>query len=228
MRHITLIITLAIGIKTFSMTTPQIPDKLIYQGKEYEWNGFSPAYEYFKKNEFKPPKEALETSANYGIFIYTYSIIDDKLYLTDVEILIEEKVKYGENYVPELADKSVFDDYFPNSDKILMTEHSNIQVIPYGETVEVTKNGWTDIQNTNYLVFDFKDGKILSEFDLTYRKIGKLKKKQFKEFKKTELYKKALIDKKSDLEDFNYFRPNKYSMDEYLELIIFRLIKHLV
>jgi hypothetical protein len=227
MKHSLLIIFLTFGIKVFGTTTPQIPDKLIYQGVNYEWSGFSPAYKYFEKHNLKPPKEALETTANYGVFIYTYSIIDNKLYLTDVEILIEKKVKYGENYATELADKSVFKDFFPNSDRILMAEHSNIQIIPNGEVIEVTKNDWTDIHNEKYLIFDFKNGIILNKYDLNYKKYKKLKKKQFKKFKKTEFYKKELIDKKKDLEYFNEFRPDKYSMDKYLKLIIFRIIKHL-
>ena len=227
MKYSFLIIVLVFGFKAFANTTPQIPDKLLYDGKEYEWSGISPAYDYFEKNNFEPPKDALETTANYGIFIYTYSIIDNALYLTDVEILIEKRVKYGENYVPELADKSVFKDYFPNSDKILMQEHSNIQVIPYGKMVEVTKNDWTDIHNKDYLVFDFKNGLILKEFDLNHRRFKKLKEKQFEKFKNTELYQKAKIERKSNFEGFNEFRPNKYSIDEYLELIIFRLIEHI-
>lgn len=224
-----LIIIFSLSLKVFgvTITTPQIPDKLIYNGKEYEWKGISPAYEYFEKNNLKPPNEALKTTANYGVFLFTYSIIENKLYLTDVEILVNKRVKHGNKYLTELGDKSIFKEFFPNSDKILMKKHSNIQLITYGETISITKNGWTDIHYEDYLVFEIKNGIINKEYDLSYRKFKKLVNKQFKKFKQTEKYLQVTKSKKNELDEFNYFRPNKYSMDEYLKTIIFSLIDKL-
>lgn len=218
MRNLLIITILLFGIKTFGIT-PQIPDKLIYNGKEYDWSGYSPAFKYFSEHGFKAPEEASRNTGNYSIFIMTYEIIDGKLFLVDVEIEIEKEM--------EIVDKSVFKNYFPNQERILMDFHSNIQVIPYGQMIDVTKDDWTDVHFENYLVFEIENGIVNKEFDLTYRKFEKLKKRQFKKFKKTTEYKKAIESEENSLKEFNYFRPNKFTMDEYLRLVILGLIKKL-
>jgi len=218
MRNLLLITILLFGIKTFGIT-PQIPDKLIYKGKEYKWSGYSPAFKYFAEQGFKAPEEASRNTGNYSIFIMTYEIVDGKLFLIDVEIEIEKEM--------EIIDKSVFKDYFPNQKRVLMDFHSNIQVIPYGEMIDVTKDDWTDVHFENYLVFEIENGIVNKEFDLTYKKFEKLKKRQFNKFKKTTEYKKAIKSEENDLKEFNYFRPNKFSIDEYLRLVILGLIKKL-
>ncbi len=223
MRNLLIFIILIIGFKV--LATPQIPDILIYEGRKYDWNGYSPAYEYFKRNNFQPPHEAVVTTANYSVFIMTYEIVNQKLFLIDVEIEVTQESKYGSDYPPDLVSKSVFKTYFPNQEKVLMDFYSNIQIITFVEIKEVTQNNWTDIHWEDYLVFEIKNGNVISELDLNYKKFRRLKKNQFKEFKKTADYQKAIKNEKENLEGFNEFRPNKFTMDEYLESNILRLIK---
>ncbi|WP_288982360.1 hypothetical protein [uncultured Flavobacterium sp.] len=206
-----------VSCKVFA--TPQIPDKLIYNGKEYEWNSFSPGHKYIEDKKNAKPKDAIETSANYGTYIMTYTIENDSLFLTDIEILIE---KDG-----QIDDRSVFKDFFPAQSKIFMDFYSNIQTFPYGKEFYTTKNHWTDIYFENYLVFEFKNGRAEKSYDLSHRDLLKLKKKLFSRFKKTVEYDKAVIEQIDNLNSFNEFRQKKYKMDEYLKLIIFRLVKTL-
>tara|TARA_R110002124_G_C8748765_1_gene498087 strand:+ start:50 stop:739 length:690 start_codon:yes stop_codon:yes gene_type:complete len=225
MKNLLTFILLIIGLKVFA--TPQISDILIYNGKEYEWSGFSPAFKYFELNNFQPPEEAVITTGNYSVFIMTYEIVDRKLYLIDVEIEVEQESEYGSDYPPDLVSKSVFKNYFPNQKRILMDFYSNIQLIPYGEIIEVTKNDWTDIHWEDYLVFEIKNGTVTTELDLNYKQFNRLKRKQFRAFKKTTEYQKTIELEEENLNGFNEFRPNKFTMDEYLELIVLRLIKRL-
>jgi hypothetical protein len=225
MKKLLTFILLIIGLNGFA--TPQISDILIYNGKEYEWNGYSPAFKYFEKNNLQPPKVAITTTANYSVFIMTYEIINQKLFLIDVEIIIEEESEYGPDYPPDWVDKSVFKNYFPNEKRILMDFYSNIQLIPYGESIDVTKDDWTDIHWENYLVFEIKNGSVTTELNLNYKQLNRLKRKQFRAFKNTNEYEKAVESEKENLVGFNEFRPNKFTVDEYLELIILRLIKQL-
>lgn len=199
--------------------TPKIPDKLIYKGKEYGWNSFSPGHKYLEDKKIPKPKDAIETSANYGLYILTYTIENDSLFLTDVEILIEKN--------DQLGNRSVFKDFFPTQSKIFMNFYSNIQTFPYGKEFYTTKNNWTDMYFENYLLFEFKNGHVEKNFDLTHRDLLKLKKKLFSKFKKTPEYQEAIISQAENLDSFNEFRPKKYKMDEYLHLIILRLVKTL-
>ena len=106
-------------------------------------------------------------------------------------------------------------------------EFSKIQTFPYGKQIEIKKSNWTDIYNKKYLVFEFKDGRIEKKYDLNYKNFFKLKKKLFVKFKQTKEYSKAKTVEIENLENFNEFRPDKISMDEYLEIKIFGLIKTL-
>lgn len=204
---------------TFGIT-PQIPDKLLYEGREYEWKGYSPAIEYFKNNNLNPPKEALETTANYGYFIFTYSILESELFLVDVKILVRDKI--------EIFDfKSVFSIFFPKRDKIPMNFYSSIQVIPYGKLISKTRNEWSDTYYKKYLIIDFNNGEVESEYDINYKKFKLLKKELFKKFKNTSTY---IDTKKSYVKElfyYNEYRSSKLTMDEYLELIIFKLVSEI-
>ncbi len=226
MKNLLTFILLLIGFNVFA--TPQIPDILIYNGKEYEWSGNSPAFKYFEQNNFLPPEEAVITTGNYSVFIVTYEIVNQKLYLIDVEIIVEQESEYGSDYPPDLVNKSVFKVYFPNQKRILMDFYSNVQLIPYGEIIEVTKDNWTDIHWEDYLVFEIKGGIVTTELDLNYKQFKRFKKKQFRAFKKTTEYQKAIETERENLESFNeWYRPRDYTMNEYLESIIMRLIKQL-
>ncbi|MFD1096105.1 hypothetical protein [Salegentibacter chungangensis] len=204
-------------------STPQIPDKLIYQGSEYEWNGYSPAVDLFKEKKFKPPKEALETTANYGIFLYTYSIIDNCLYLTDVKILISVE-KDG---VPQLDEKSVFKLYFPDNDKVLMKNYSGLQVIGYGDQIKRKTKGRIFFYNKDYFVFDINEGILNKTLDLNFKKFQKLKREQFEKLKNSSDFNKIKNDNRQNLIYYNEFRDEKFSMEEYLEMYILDNLKHL-
>ncbi|MEN2436806.1 hypothetical protein AAH994_15430 [Weeksellaceae bacterium A-14] len=204
--------------------TEQFPTILKFNGKKYEWKTSSPAYKYFKENDLKPPKEAIETSANVDYFIYEYEIIDNKLYLSDVKILVEDSNK-------KLNTKSVFNLYFPRETKFLMSDFSKIFFIPYGEQklIEYKKEDWSEYYYQNYLVFQIEKGIVQKNYDFNYNELKKFQKKQFRKFKKTSEYKTSLIKEKKDYEFYNEMRPEnlQVSFDEYLQFKIFNLIKEI-
>ncbi len=211
-----ILFSLLISLKVFA--TEQIPDILIYNGKKYEWRSFNPGRDYLKKFNFKVPEDAIETTANYGFYTFTYTIENDSLFLTDITILVKKE--------RGLDSRSVFKDFFKNKEKIIM-EYSKIQTFPYGKQIEVTKSNWTDIHFTKYLVFEFKNGKVEKNYDLNYERFLKLKKNLFLKFKQTEEYSKSKVTEIENLESFNEFRPKKFSMESYLEFKILGLIKTL-
>jgi hypothetical protein len=211
-----ILFALLIFFKVFA--TEQIPDILIYNGKKYELRGFNPGRDYIKKFNFKVPEDAIETTANYGFYTFTYTIENDSLYLTDITILVKKE--------RDLDSRSVFKDFFKDKEKIIM-EYSKIQTFPYGKQIEVTKSNWTDIHFTNYLVFEFKNGRVEKSYDLNYKRFLKLKKNLFLKFKQTEQYSKSKVTEIENLENFNDFRPEKFSMENYLEFKILGIIKTL-
>lgn len=208
-------------------STPQIPDILKYNDREFELHYFSPAHNYFKDNGFVAPKEALKTTANSNTFMFTYEIINEKLYLIDVIIFIEEK---NENETLDFVKKSIFKDYFPFEDKILMNI-SSVTVISYGETIYTEKLGRSDAHAENYLIFEFENGFVKKSLDLDFKKFKSESKKQFRKFKKSEEYLALLNSEKmkEEVELYNEFRPKRLHLNakELLQKNIFYKIKHI-
>ena len=211
-----ILFSLLISLKVFA--TDQVLDILMYNGKKYEWKSFNPGRDYIKKFDFKVPKDAIETTANYGFYTFTYTIENDSLYLTDITILVRKE--------RGIDSRSVFKDFFKDKEKIIM-EYSKIQTFPYEKQIDVTKSNWTDIHFTNYLLFEFKNGRVEKNYDLNYKRFLKLKKNLFLKFKQTEEYTKSKETEIENLENFNDFRPEKFSMETYLEFKILGLIKTL-
>ncbi|WP_269226630.1 hypothetical protein [Flavobacterium eburneipallidum] len=77
-----ILFALLISLKVFA--TEQIQDILIYNGKKYEWRNFNLGRDYIKKFNFKVHEDAIETTANYGFYTFTYTIENDSLFLTDI------------------------------------------------------------------------------------------------------------------------------------------------
>jgi hypothetical protein len=192
-------------------STPQIPDILKYNDREFELHYFSPAHKYFKDNGFIPPKEALKTTANSNTFMFTYEIINEKLFLIDVIIFIEKK---NENETLDFVEKSIFKDYFPSEDKILMNI-SSVIVISYGETIYTEKLGWSHARSENYLIFEFENGNVKKSLDLDYKKFKSESKKQFRKFKKSEEFLILVKSEKmkEEVELYNEFRPKKLHLN---------------
>lgn len=211
-----LVFTLLISLKAFA--TEQIPDILIYNGKEYEWRNSSPGMAYIEKFNFQLPKDAVETTANYGYYIFTYTIENDSLFLTDITILIQKE--------RNLDTRSVFNDFFKDTKKIHM-QYSKIQTFPYGEKISLVKSNLTNTHYKHYLLFEFKDGKVVNKYDLDYKSFLTLKKKLFKKFRQTADYSKFKVTQKENLENLNKFKKRKVTMKKYLEFKILELIKTL-
>ncbi len=207
-----LFITLNLNV----FATELISDKLIFEGKTYEWNTYSPANDYLRKYNFSVPEDAVQTTANTGYYLYTYTIENDSLFLTDIEILTLQD--------ESLVTRSVLLDFFEDESPILMNSFSKTLTVPYGESVEVTRRNWSDIHFSGYLVFEFKNGFAKKSYNLSYRKFLKLKRNLFSKFKKSGQYTEVKESEIENLKAFNEFRPQKFSMDTYLEFKIFELI----
>lgn len=221
-------ISLLIFILLFSsqvFSTPQIPDTLVYDGKKYDFDldYFSPAHKYFHKNDFVAPKESVITTANYYPFIFTYEIINSNLYLTDVNIYVKGKNTY-------LQVKSVFKDYFPNYDKILMNVNQ-IVIIPNGEIISTDTNGWSDSYNSKYLIFQFTKGKVTKSLNLTHEEYLNECKNQFQDYKTTREFKSLIKSAKfnEELNIHNKIYPFELNLTakQYMEKRIFYYLDHI-
>jgi len=198
--------TLFIVIVTFfySLTvfgTAQIPDKIIYHGKEYDLI-YNPMEIYFKKNPFKIPEDACISTSLWRRYIATFEVKNNQLYLKDINILVDDTTDH-ENRIKL---KSIMNDVFPNQDIIKIDWLTGFLVLPYGEIVDYVHAGY-DSTYENYLLLQFENGRFKKQKKFKYKEYEVFKEKQFEVFKKTEEYQKMKDD----------WNGNDSSLDGYIK-----------
>lgn len=160
-------------------STIQIPDKVIHKGKEYILHT-NPLEEFFRIHPEKKPDFEFTSTALWRGYVATFEIIDDKLFIKDIEV---------ENTKPDFTGnewKSVLKDIFPDSDKIEADWFSGLLVLPYGK---INNNIYMDY--SDYLVIEIENGKLNKEKKFTRKEFNKFKKRQFEAFKSTSEYEKG-------------------------------------
>ncbi|MFV0539267.1 MAG: hypothetical protein ACK5M3_18150 [Dysgonomonas sp.] len=171
-------------LSTFA--TAQIPDKIIYKGKEYKLHS-NPLELYFTKEPDKRPKSDIMSSALWRGYIATFEIEDNILFLKDIETMYYEG--------NERKWRSVLSEVFPDQKKIKIAWMTGLLIIPYGEMKNYVHMGYASTYE-NYLLFEVNEGNIVKERDLKGEEYEKFKNKQFEFFKNTEKYKELVREMK--------------------------------
>jgi len=167
--------------------TGQYPDKIIIDGKEYSIRN-NPLEPYFEKYPDRKPTTNILSSALHRGYIATFTLIDNRLYLIDIKI---NKNKKDSDKKWETEMVSVFNQVFPDEDKILMDFYSGILV--------VYLNLEKSFENTSRLLIEFQNG--IEQEKRTYgnEKYEEFMDAQFELYKQTDKYKKEFIElKKND------------------------------
>jgi len=197
-----LILTLLISSLTL-FATAQIPDLLIYKGKEYKLQT-NPLEAYFEKHPDKRPNKG-GSSALWRKYIATFKIKDNYLYLEDIatqftkitKITKEEskKNKTIKNFKFKSIKKSIKEEIFKKQ-IIKIDWFTGILVLPYGKMINYVHMGYGSTYE-NYILLEVQKGKITKKKDLTAKEYQLFKEVQFSEFKKTNEYKKIVSELKN-------------------------------
>ena len=139
-------ILLVLLCSNFAMATEQMPDYLYYKNKKLDlhtgWGHLSPLQTYYSQNNLDYPFTVLST-ANYRGHVATWEIIDDKLYLKEIEI--GEELHTPEKYnikskVDSLNHNDyVFADWFSGMINCQEDEdeYSYYFYVRYGEVIDI-------------------------------------------------------------------------------------------
>lgn len=168
--------------------TAQIPDVILYEGKEYIMHS-NPLNDYFKKNPDKYPESTIRSTALWRGYRATFEVKDNALYVKDIQILSRGADEW----------KSVLKESSPDGKPFKVDWYTGILVIPHGKMVRYVHMGYGSTYE-KYILLEIKDGKINAEKKLDNKEYVKFKEKQFEAFKKTEEYKKIIADLKKDKE----------------------------
>lgn len=172
-----LVALLTVFFHSIVLGTPQIPDKIIYHGKEYKIQTKSnyPVESYFEKHPDKRP-EPIASSLWRG-YVATFEIKGSRLYLKDIEIRNSESEW-----------KSIRNDLFPNQESLKIDWFTGILVLPSGKIVASEKCYGCDPTYENYTLLEIDKGILKKEKTVNYKDFEKFKEEQFQAFTQTEAY----------------------------------------
>lgn len=200
-----ILIILSIGVtKAESFMTAQYPDKIIYNGTEYNLNS-NPLEPYFDKNPKNRP--SMVSTALWRGYVGYFEIIENELYLTDMKIPIYQIDKDG-NYKEKWF--SIYRMYFPRQEKVKVDWFSGILILPHGEMVNYVHQGYASTYS-KYWLLEIENGTFNEARKYENKEFEKFKKRQFEVFEKTEKYKKLFTKLKEN---------DKYNDDEFIKSFI--------
>lgn len=185
------IITLLLLIITSSIfATAQYPDKVLYDGKEYNLHT-NPMEAYFTKYPDKKPKGGVMSTALWRGYVATFYFKENNLVLKDIEIEIWDEKEDKTTW------KSVKNGIVIKGEDFLIDWFTGILVLPYGELVNYVHMGYGSTYS-NYILLEVKKGKITGKRNFDYKQYENFKEKQFQEFKKTDAYNKHMTELKKE------------------------------
>lgn len=165
--------------------TAQIPDKIIYEGKEYALFT-NPLEVYFSMHPDKRPESDLMSTALWRGYIASFELIDGQLFVTDIEIEVwNEEAK-------EAAMKSVIDDVFPDLADRTINWFSGMLTIPYGNMVSYIHMGYESLYE-NYILIQIKNGKFIKSVDIGYEEYIDFDVIDFLSYKKTVVLNESTV-----------------------------------
>jgi len=165
------VVTLCVFIALCLFATPQIPDTIILNGREYDLIVLSgPLCDYFAEHPDKHPDELQRKSrffrctALHRGYIATYEIRDKQLFVKDVRVM-----DYGKNFADdnpfEDAWLSVFKEIFPDDDAPKADWFAGTLIIPKSKFLYYA--GYACFLE-RYLLIDIKNGNVVKKRTISH------------------------------------------------------------
>lgn len=194
---LTIILTLFLGLNGYA--TAQYPDKIIYNGKEYNLYS-NPLESYFEKNSDKRPAGGIMSTALWRGYVATFEVKSNQLFLKDIEIQYRDTTS-KESYAYKW--RSVLNEIFPEQKDIKIDWLTGLLVIPYGKLVNYVHMGYGSTYK-NYILLEIDKGDLKKEKRFRYKEYEKFRERQFQVFKQTDEYRKIKADlhKDGDSDEF--------------------------
>lgn len=158
MLKLLLVIFTLFSIEAFG--TSQIPEKLVFLGKEYPLISTSPSIPYFPLEEYfqeHPNKKPQAITSSTGLkrgYVETYEFIDGQLFLVDLKIELPPDLEKG--IWPGW--KSVFSEVFEGKQKIKLDWFDGIILLPQGQGDFGKKDSEPNYET--YIIMEIEDGDI--------------------------------------------------------------------
>lgn len=187
-------------IATFTYATAQAGDVLILDGKKYGIYT-NPLEPWVEKNPGRIPKPNVVSTGLWRGYIATFTVKQQGLYLTDIEILKDDGGSAWDM-------RSVMAKVFPDQTDVLADWFTGYIIIPDGKQVKYVHMGYASIY-AKYIVLRVERGVVKQNSKLDTREFLKFRDAQFARFKETEQYQEALARTKKDSEKDGTYDPKQ-------------------
>jgi hypothetical protein len=217
---LTIILTLFWGLTIFA--TPQIPDKIIYKGKEFNLLYLNLLESYFIKHPNKRPQrdgdDFVHSTGLHRGYIATFKIENNQLFLKDIGV---HRYDSSNEYDLKEKYKSVFNEVFPNRKNIKIDWFTGILVLPNGEYIGHLHGGYGSVASyEKYILLELHNGNLKKEIHLEFNEYEKYKEKQLQLFKQTEEYEKLKLKYKKDENYMDSFIKHLPAETGYISIIV--------
>ena len=182
-----LMMCLAMAISPAVHATAQASDLLIVEGDTFALNT-NPLETQLEQKQWKPPEDAVISSANWRGYIATWEIRGDKLFLKEATILVEDP-KEEDEYLR----KSITSELYPGATEVFADWYTGALIVPDGKMTRYVHMGYGSSFD-HYQVFRVRAGEVVEHLSMTGAEFEAYKEKKFAAFRKTETYAKAYAD----------------------------------
>ena len=141
MRKIALLILLVIVLFSCisAFATAQMGDKLVLDGKDY-FIYTNPLEIYLEKHPGLLPKSTVVSTANWRGYVASWTVKDDRLLLTDVQIQQAKKTVKKDDFETEWV--SVMAKMFPDQKEVVADWFRGNIIVPNGKQVHYVHMGY--------------------------------------------------------------------------------------
>ena len=195
------LITLTLATPTL-WATAQIPDILVYKGKEHSLHN-NPMEAYFEKHPKKQIRGGVTSTALWRGYVATFEFKEKNLVLKDIQ------VQNWDDKKDETKWKSMRHKLVAANEDLVIDWYSGLLLLPRGKLVEYVHMGYLSTYS-EYSLLEIKKGVLTEERHMTLKEFQAFKKQQFEAFKKTDAYDKAVKEYMDDKVDHD-------KIDGYLE-----------
>lgn len=191
MKRIILLALLLITFVSQALATAQVPDILVYQGKEYKLLT-NPLEPFFEEHPDLRPES--RSTALWRGYIAKFEIQDNQLVVADI---------YVPDYYQGGGNISLYDKIFPGQKNVPVTWMTGILTLPCGDMTNYVHMGYGSTYS-GYKLLQIENGKLIAEQDFTEEEYAQYRDLQYEAFKTTKAYSDALEEiKKSEFYDAN-------------------------
>ncbi len=193
---VTTILSTLLSLTT--LATAQYPDKIIFNGTEYNLDS-NPLESYFEINLDKRPKGDLKSTALWRGYRATFEMRDSQLFVKDIQIQYLDTTDKNDQ---DIKWKSIMRDVFPDKVNVKVDWLSGLLVINFGKRVNYYATGYGSSFD-QYLLLEIDKGNYIKSKQYNDKEFESFKDRQFSAYKKTTEYReiKAKLEKGGSSDD---------------------------